>query len=87
MMAEGEFVAPELLGGGIQDAAPQTRAQRAVGRARLGLLRDHGVGVLAKQVELDALPFKPVLQAGRVVARLDLIEVDGDQAPVVKGEQ
>ena len=44
VVPQRELVAAEALGGGVQDAATQAGAQRAVRRARRELVRHHRVG-------------------------------------------
>src|SRR3569623_758960 len=78
-MTECELVAVEALGGGVEDAAAQARAQRAVGLRAVEVRRDDRVRVLAQDLERPAGRLEVGAQRRAVVAGLDLIEVDGDQ--------
>ena len=74
MVAERQLVAAEALRRGVEDAAAQPRAQRAVGRGVVEAIGDHRVGVLGEDLERPARRLEPGAQGAAVVARLALIE-------------
>eukprot|EP00307_Rebecca_sp_RCC1486_P013958 CAMPEP_0119417136 /NCGR_PEP_ID=MMETSP1335-20130426/15017_1 /TAXON_ID=259385 /ORGANISM="Chrysoculter rhomboideus, Strain RCC1486" /LENGTH=323 /DNA_ID=CAMNT_0007442297 /DNA_START=166 /DNA_END=1134 /DNA_ORIENTATION=+ len=76
VVAERELVRAELGRGGVQRAAPQPRAHRAVRLALRRLVDDHGVRVLGRQVVRHAERVEPARERRAVVAGLVLVEVE-----------
>ncbi|MNP52598.1 hypothetical protein D3C76_1470000 [compost metagenome] len=76
-MAEGNLGRAELGGGTIQNAATQTRAERAGGFPFRDLLFNDAVGVLFDNFVLNAQLLQVFRQDMLREARLLLIQVDG----------
>jgi hypothetical protein len=79
VVAEGDLVAAEALGGGVEDSATEPRAERAIGAAGRERGRDDRVGVFAEDFVADAALIEPTDEGRAVVAGLGLIQVNGDE--------
>src|SRR5512139_2131772 len=78
-MAERELVAAEALGGAVENAAAQARAERAVRGALFHVLGDDAVRVLADDLERSAARFEEMAERSAVVAGLALVEMHRDE--------
>jgi hypothetical protein len=78
-MAQGNLVAAQLDGRVVEDAAAQPAAQAALRLPGLQLLEDDGIRVLLQHPVLVAVLAQPPFEQVSRVARVALVEVDGDQ--------
>ncbi len=79
MVPERDLGGADLLGGAVQDAAPQPRAQRTGGLARSDLFLHDAVGVFLDDTVGHADAVEIAWQHFLRKARLLLVKVDGEQ--------